>query len=61
MTDRISLQVKRLKGLLKGIPVGMLTTQTPEGEPRSRPMLVQDVESTGWLWFVTDRGSEPAC
>jgi general stress protein 26 len=61
MTDRISLQVRRLKALLKGIPVGMLTTQTPDGEHRSRPMLVQDFDSTGWLWFVSDRSSRKAC
>ena len=41
--------------------VGMLTTQTPEGESRSRPMLVHDVDDSGWLWFLTDRHSRKAC
>jgi general stress protein 26 len=38
----------------------MLTTQTA-AEPRSRPMLVQDIDDSGWLWFLTDRGSRKAC
>jgi general stress protein 26 len=39
----------------------MLTTQTTDGETRSRPMLVQDVDDDGWLWFLTDRTSRKAC
>lgn len=39
----------------------MLTTQTTDGGTRSRPMLVQDVDEDGWLWFLTDRTSRKAC
>lgn len=53
--------IRQLRKLLKGMTVGMLTTQTTSGESRSRPMLVHDVDESGWLWFLTDRGSRKAC
>ena len=53
--------IRHLRKLLKGIRVGMLTTQTLNGESRSRPMLVHDVDENGWLWFLTDRSSRKAC
>jgi len=39
----------------------MFTTTTPDGEMHSRPMLVQDIDDDGWLWFITDRSSRKAC
>ena len=42
------------------MPTGMLTTQTLSGETHSRPMLVREVDDSGWLWFVTDRDSRKA-
>jgi general stress protein 26 len=53
--------IRRLRTLLKDVPIGMLTTQTLDGETHSRPMLVHDVDENGWLWFVTDRHSRKAC
>lgn len=53
--------IRQLRRLLKGMPVGMLTTRTSAGETRSRPMLVHDVDESGWLWFLTDRSSRKAC
>ena len=53
--------IRQLRRLLAGMPIGMLTTQTPEGETRSRPMLMHDVDESGWLWFLTDRSSRKAC
>jgi general stress protein 26 len=53
--------IRHLRKLLRGLSVGMLTTQTPDGETRSRPMLVHDVDDSGWLWFLTDRKSRKAC
>lgn len=50
-----------MRRLLKGMPIGMLTTQTAEGPSHSRPMLLHDVDDSGWLWFVTDRHSRKAC
>ena len=57
----IPTNVRHLRRLLRGIPIGMLTTQTPAGGPRSRPMLMHDVDDSGWLWFLTDRSSRKAC
>jgi general stress protein 26 len=43
------------------MPVGMLTTQTPDGASHSRPMLMHEIDEGGWLWFLTDRYSRKAC
>jgi general stress protein 26 len=61
MKKRIPGPVQRLRKLLTGLSVGMLTTQTTDGDTHSRPMLVQDVDDHGWLWFLTDRSSRKAC
>lgn len=53
--------VRQLRRLLKGMPVGMLTTQTATGASHTRPMLLHDIDDSGWLWFVTDRHSRKAC
>jgi general stress protein 26 len=62
MTDRRfpSRAHRQLKKLLRGMTVGMLTTHTRTGETRSRPMLVQDLDEQGCLWFMTDRSSRVA-
>lgn len=57
----IPRNVRRLRRLLEGTPVGMLTTQTYGGESHSRPMLVHDVDANGWLWLITDCHSRKAC
>jgi general stress protein 26 len=61
MKTRTPKTVRQLKKLLKGITVGMLTTHTTAGETHCRPMLVQDMDDQGWLWFMTDRSSRKAC
>ena len=61
MKNRVPETVQQLRRLLKGMSVGMLTTQTLRGDAHSRPMLVQDVDEDGWLWFLTDRSSRKAC
>ena len=60
MKKRTPKTVQRVQKLLKGITVGMLTTRTADGDTHSRPMLVQDVDDEGWLWFMTDRSSRKA-
>ena len=52
---------KRLRRLLKDMPIGMLTTQNNDGESHSRPMLVHDIDENGWMWFLTDRSSRKTC
>src|SRR4051812_41100104 len=61
MKKRLPKTVSRLQKLLGGITVGMLTTRTTSGETHSRPMLLQDLDENGWLWFMTDRTSRKAC
>jgi general stress protein 26 len=61
MKKREPNTVQRVQKLLKGITVGMLTTRTTAGEAHSRPMLVQEMDDEGWLWFMTDRSSRKAC
>jgi general stress protein 26 len=61
MHPYVPRSIRQLRKLLKGMTVGMLTTHTVSGESRSRPMLVHDVDESGWLWFLTDRGSRNAC
>jgi general stress protein 26 len=61
MRPYVPRSIRQFRRLLKGMPVGMLTTHTPGGSSHSRPMLVQDIDETGWLWFLTDRHSRKAC
>ena len=56
----VPASIRRLRQLLKGIPVGMLTTHASGGVAHSRPMLVNGVDESGWLWFMTDRHSRKA-
>jgi general stress protein 26 len=39
----------------------MLTTQTNGGPSHTRPMLVHDVDASGWVWLITDRHSRKVC
>jgi general stress protein 26 len=61
MRAYVPRSVRQLRRLLKGMPIGMLTTQSAEGHSHSRPMLLHGVDDSGWLWFVTDRHSRKAC
>ncbi len=61
MRRYVPRSIRQLQSLLKGVPVGMLTTRTATGESHARPMLVHDVDESGWLWFITDRHSRKAC
>jgi general stress protein 26 len=48
---------KHLQELLEDFDVAMFVTQTADGQLRSRPMVLADVEADGTLWFLTQRGS----
>jgi general stress protein 26 len=45
--------IKKLRKLIKGIPVAMLTTSAADGSLRSRPMATQEDAYDGDLWFLT--------
>ena len=61
MRPYVPRSIRQFRRLLHGMPVGMLTTQTPSGTSHSRPMFVHDIDENGWLWFLTDRHSRKAC
>jgi Uncharacterized stress protein (general stress protein 26) len=48
--------IMRLAGMIKDIPVAMLTT-TGMGRLRSRPMVTQHTAFDGELWFLTARAA----
>jgi general stress protein 26 len=54
-TEQVSREdgIEKLREMIKGIDIGMLTTIGEDGTPHSRPMRVQDVEFNGDLWFFT--------
>src|SRR5262245_3833764 len=45
--------VQKLNELIRDIPVAMLTTVAPDGSLRSRPMITQEADFDGTLWFFT--------
>lgn len=49
--------VKRLRELVHGIRVAMLTTSRPNGHFHSRPMTTQESELDDELWFYVDARS----
>jgi general stress protein 26 len=49
---------KKIAELVKGIRIGMMTTQAKDGSMGARPMAVQDKPFDGTLWFLTRRSSE---
>jgi general stress protein 26 len=49
--------IQKLGQLIRGIRVAMLATVEPDGKVRSRPMLTQETEFDGTLWFFTSASS----
>ena len=45
--------IRKLAEMILGIRVAMLTTETSTGVLRSRPMVTQEIEFDGDLWFFT--------
>lgn len=50
-------EVEKLRDLIKDIDTAMLTTSTPEGLI-ARPMMTQEVEFDGDLWFFTMKDTD---
>lgn len=48
---------EKLKDLIKGINVAMMTTTDDSNELRSRPMATTDIKEEGVLWFFTYKDS----
>jgi general stress protein 26 len=53
----MSEHIKKLAEMIEGIEVAMLTTLDNDGTLRSRPMITQDEEFNGVLWFFTEPGA----
>ena len=45
----------KLKELLEEFGVGMLVTRTRQGQLRSRPMHVAELDADGSVWLISDR------
>jgi general stress protein 26 len=56
ITDRAEA-ISKLREMIQDINVAMLTTAMPDGTLRSRPMMTQQTEFDGDLWFFTGAGS----
>ncbi len=48
---------EKVRELIEGVRLAMLTTVDQEGRLVSRPMATQDVEFDGDVWFVAERSS----
>ncbi len=46
--------VQKIGQLIKGIKVAMMVTVEPDGSLRARPMMTQEVEFDGTLWFFSN-------
>lgn len=53
----VTTQDKKLQELLGDFSYAMLVTRTADGELRSRPMAVAEIEPGGLMWFLTERHS----
>ncbi|MBC7814478.1 MAG: pyridoxamine 5'-phosphate oxidase family protein [Burkholderiales bacterium] len=50
--------IEKMRELIKGIDMCMLTTVDEDGSLRSRPMSTQEVEFDGDLWFFTGASTD---
>ncbi|MCC7451211.1 MAG: pyridoxamine 5'-phosphate oxidase family protein [Anaerolineae bacterium] len=57
MATGTDTSIEKLRDLIKGIKIAMLTTQEDDGTLRSRPMFTQETEFDGDLWFFTAESS----
>ena len=52
--------IRKIGALIGQVPVAMLTTTSPRGWLRSRPMIAQREPFDGSLWFLTSRTAAKA-
>ena len=48
----------KIRDLVEGIPIAMVTTRGPDGGLRGRPLAAQRVDADGTIWFLVDRHAE---
>ncbi len=49
--------IEKLRDLIKGIRIGMITTNSSDGQLHTRPMFTFETEFDGDLWFMTGSDS----
>ncbi|MES3037661.1 MAG: pyridoxamine 5'-phosphate oxidase family protein, partial [Bdellovibrionota bacterium] len=57
MENNSDKDIKKLGEMIKGIKIAMLTTVDMDGNLYSRPMMTQEAEFDGTIWFFTSRSS----
>jgi general stress protein 26 len=57
MAHKEKTDIEKVRDLIKGIRIAMLTTMDEDGSLRSRPMATQKTEFDGEVWFFTEAGS----
>ena len=50
--------IKKVNDLIKDIKMAMLTSEAPNGQLHSRPMVTQKSDFDGSLWFFTENPSD---
>ncbi|MGE0633028.1 MAG: pyridoxamine 5'-phosphate oxidase family protein [Pseudobdellovibrionaceae bacterium] len=55
--EELNSSVQKLGEMIKDIKIAMLTTSNSEGKVHSRPMMTQEIEFDGDLWFFTSISS----
>lgn len=50
--------IEKLKELANGIQTAMLTSTHDDGSMRSRPMMLQQIDNEGCLWFFTAKNGQ---
>lgn len=55
--NNLQNDIRTLAEQFEGIRVAMLTTEANDGVLRSRPMMTQETDFKGTLWFFTDEGT----
>lgn len=58
--DERAESIAKIHELIKDIRVAMLTTVAPDGTLHSRPMMTQEAEFDGTLWFLTGQDTAKA-
>ena len=51
---------QKIQEIIREIDIAMMTTVTPDGALRSRPMVTADFSDDGQIWFFTSDDSEKA-
>ncbi len=57
MKNKENPQLEKVKDLVESIRIAMMTTLNESGNLVSRPMVVQEMDADGTIWFFTKKSS----